>query len=406
MNILFVNRKFPGQFKHLVTALASNPNNKVMFITNDEITQIKGITKFVYKINEEVPKDCHSYLKKHEELLIHGKSAATLTLDMKKQNIKIDVIYSDTSGPGLFMKYIYPDIPMISYCDWYNRSEGADIGFDGNIPNEDDRARIRVSNSLKLIDLYSCEAFIASTDWQKSRFPKEYQDQIKVFNDGIDTEFFQPNNKSKFIIKDKNIELTSSDEVITYGTRGMEPYRGFPEFMMSVEQIQKKRPNAHIIITGEDKTYYSEQLDGNTYKRFVLEHLDLNLDKLHFVGTLSQNEYVKLLQISSVHVYLTYPYMISNSFLEAMSTGCCVVASNTQPVLEFMRDDYNGLLFDFYNTDQLIDKVEYALDNSEKLKVIRENARKTIVENYGIEKIIPQQIKYINNIINDWNKKQ
>lgn len=399
MNILFLHRSFPAQFRYIALELAKNPLNMIMFITCSETFQVRGINKLLYKLKREVPDDCHPYLRTYEESILHGQAAADILLAMKKRNIKPDIIFGHSWGSTMFVKDIFPDVPLLCYFEWFGNAEGADIGFDGRLPNEEQRERIRCNNSPLLIDLYSCDAGISPTYWQMNQFPKEFHEKIKVLHDGVDTDLCQPDKDAKFIIKDKNLELTADDEVITYATRGMETYRGFPEFMKAVEKLLKKRPKAHFVIGGEDVVYYGSKLEKGTFKEHMLKTLDIDLKRVHFVGALPFNEYIKLLQISSVHVYLTVPFILSWSFLDAMATGCCIVASNTQPVLEFMKDDYNGLLFDFYNVKQLVEKVEYALDNRDKMQTIRDNARKTIVDNYALKDILPKQLEFINSLI-------
>jgi glycosyltransferase involved in cell wall biosynthesis len=191
------------------------------------------------------------------------------------------------------------------------------------------------------------------------------------------------------------LEFTTKYEVITYATRGMEPYRGFEQFMEAVEKLLEKRPNLQVLIAGEDKVFYRGKLENASYKKLMLEKLNLDMNRVHFVGALDYVEYLKLLQISSAHVYLTVPYVLSWSTLEAMSVGCCLVASNTPPVLEVIKDNYNGLLFDFFNTNQLVEKVEYALDNKTKMQELRKNARKTITDKYSLDLCLSEQIDYI-----------
>lgn len=400
MNILFLHRNFPAQFKYLATYLANVPGNNVTFITNNDSVQIDKINKIVYPTTRNIPETTHPYLRMHEEAIIHGQCAASAALPLKTDPaLKPDIIYIHPSGPGLFMKYMFPDVPIITYCEWYYRAEGADIGFDGTPADVDTRAKLRCSNSNFLIDLYSCDAFVTPTHWQKSQFPKEFHHKIQVIHDGIDTDRCKPDDNASFLIKDKNLTLTARDEVLTYGTRGMEPYRGFIQFMEAAEYLLKKRSNLHIIVAGEDITCYGKPLENDTYKQLALRLLDFDMNRLHFVGKLNFIDYVKMLQISSAHVYSTYPYILSWSLLDAMSTGCCIVASNTAPVSEVMKDNYNGLLFDFFNPDQLAQKVEYALDNKDEMKEIRANARKTVVDNYKLENMLAQQINFINNVI-------
>lgn len=400
MNILFLHRNFPAQFRHISAALASDPNNKVVFITNNETLQLPNIHKVFYKPKREVPKNCHRYLRFYEESIIHAQATAEAALALKEQGFKPDVIYGHTWGQTMFMKDIFPDVPLLCYFEWFYNAQGGDMGFDGKVLNIDELAKLRTKNSHLLVDLYTCDAGMCPTKFQMSQFPEEFRHKIKVLHDGVDTDFCVPNQDAKFLIKDKNIELTAKDEVITYATRGMEEYRGFPQFMRAAEKLLKKRPNLQIVIGGEDRVCYGPQLLGTTYKEMMLKQLDLDLSRVHFVGGLPFNEYINLLQITSAHVYLTYPFVLSWSLLDAMSCACPIVASNTTPVLEFMQDNHNGVLFDFFNIDEQVEKIEYALDNKDKMQGLRYNARKTIVDNYALKDLLPQHIEFIKELTN------
>lgn len=398
MNILFLHRGFPAQFKHIAAELSKDSENNVTFITNQKKFHLDGVIKVVYEVTESLPQDCHPYLKLYEDSVLHGRAVAYKLLEMKKQGYVPDVIYGHHWGTTLFVKDIFPNVPLLSYNEWFYNAEGADIGFVGNAANEDEKAKVRTDNAMLLTDLCACDAAICPTEWQKSQFPKEFQDKIKIIHDGVDVDSCKPDKDAQLKIND-TLTLTANDEVVTYATRGMEPYRGFPEFMIAIKELLKVRPNAHFVIAGDDIAYYGQKIEGNSYKDVILGRLNLDMSRIHFVGTLSFDDYVKLLQISSVHVYLTYPFILSWSCLDAMACECCIVASNTPPVTEFIKDNYNGILFDFHNINQLIDKVEYALENQSKMKSIRQNARKTIVNKYALKDLLPQHIAFLKSLV-------
>lgn len=399
MNIIFLHRNFPGQFKYLATELAKSTENKVVFITDDESGQIEGVEKVLYKTNVSPSKNCHPYLKNYEDAIIHAQASADAAEKLKNNGFIPDIIYSFPWGNGMFMKDLFPNVPLISYCEWFYNSDSDDIKYSGIKLTDDEKASIRCKNSKLLIDLYSCDAGISPTEWQKSQFPKEFQKKITVLHDGIDTDYFKPNTEAKFLIQDKNIQLTAQDEIITYATRGMEPVRGFPQFMEAIEIVLEKRPNAQVVIAGEDVTCYGQKLEIGTYKQKMLQRCDIDLDRVHFVGKLSYDDYLSLLQISSAHVYLTYPYILSWSFLESMACGCCIIASNNQPVAEFMEYNSNGILTDFFDIEQIVEKIEYAINNKDKMQNIRENARKTIIDGYSLKLLLPKQIEFLKKII-------
>lgn len=400
MNILFIHRDFPAQFKYLALVLANNPGNNVVFVTEENTIQLNGINKIVYTIDQECSKNCNPCLAYYESHIIVAQAVAKAVLKLKEQGYKPDIIYGFSGwGSTLFMKDIYPDVPLISYCEWFSYAGNELSKFEGQTFTYDELEKIRCANSGLLVDLASCDAAITPTQWQKQQFPKEFHNKISVIHDGIDTETCSPNSNTKFLIKEQNLELTSNDEVITYGTRGMEFYRGFPQFMEAVEIILKKRPKAHVVIAGADITCYGPRLEKGSYKQSMLEKLDIDMNRVHFVGTVSFYEFIDLLRISSVHVYATVPYILSWSLLNAMSTGCCIVASNTKPIQEVITDNYNGLLYDFFDINQLVDKIEYALDNQDKVQEFRVNARQRVIDRYDIKNIIIEQIKFLRSFI-------
>lgn len=399
MKFLFSHRNFPGQFKNILIELGKDPTNEIVFITGTPNNiNIRGVKKFVYKLKRQVPDNCHRYLRQYEESVNHGQSAAEIAIMLREQGFYPDVIYVHPWGNSLFLKDIFPKSKKICFCEWYYNVEGADIGFDRQIINDDIKAKTRCKNASLLLDLVDCEKGIAPTYWQKSQFPKEFQDKIEVLHDGVDTEYFTPDKDAVLKIPNSDIELTAKDKVVTYATRGMEPYRGFPEFMKMVESLLKKRSDVQVVIGGEDRVCYGARLANCTFKEYMLNSLDLDMSRVHFTGGLPYGEYKKLLQISSAHVYLTYPFVLSWSLMEAMSVGCCIVASKTPPVEEVIQDNKNGLLFDFYDLQEMQKQVEYALDNQDKVQELRNNARKTIQDNYALQDLLPKQIEILKSL--------
>lgn len=400
MNILFLHRNFPAQFRHIAPILASDPNNNVVFITNNDKLNLPNIKKYQYKLKRQIPNDCHRYLRFVEESIIHGQATAEVAMALKNQGFKPDIIYGHTWGQTMFMKDVFPDVPLLCYFEWFYNAKGGDIGFDEKKPNIDELAKLRTKNSHLLIDLYSCDGGICPTKFQAKQFPKEFQHKIKVLHDGIDTNFCSPKEDTKFVIEDKNLTLTKNDEVVTYATRGMEEYRGFPQFMEAISILMKKRPNMQVVIGGEDRVCYGPQILGTTYKKRMLEKLDLDLSRIHFVGSLPFNKYVDLLRISSAHVYATYPFVCSWSLLDSMACACPIVASNTEPVTEFMTDNKTGLLFDFFNIKQEVEQIEYALEHKDEMAQYGRNARQVILDNYQLKELLPKHIEYIKSFIN------
>jgi glycosyltransferase involved in cell wall biosynthesis len=238
------------------------------------------------------------------------------------------------------------------------------------------------------------------TQWQKAQYPAEYHDKLRVIHEGIDTDVVKPDPEAFIILKKAGVRLTPKDEVITYVARNLEPYRGFHIFMRAVPEIQKRRPKAHILIVGGDEVSYGSSLPhGQTFRKRMLAEVGKDIDprRLHFLGRIPYAAYLKVLQVSSAHVYLTYPFVLSWSMLEAMAAGCLVIGSRTPPVEEAIRDGQNGLLVDFFSVWDIAERVDDVLGHSERMQAIRDKARGAVIQRYDLEKsCLPAQLQLLN----------
>ncbi len=403
MRILFLHPNFPAQFRHLATVLGSNPNNQVVFGTKNERPEwvIPGVKKALFSPSRDPHPGTHHYVRPLESAVIYGQAVYRMAEQLKTQGFVPDVIYGHSGwGPTTFTKDIYPETPLMCYFEWYYHAYGSDANFDPNDPlNADDVARIRVKNAPILIDLASCDWGVSPTYWQRSQFPPEFHSKISVVHDGVDTEYFKPEPGAKLVLP--NLDLSHVDELVTYVARGMEPYRGFPEFIEAVGYIQERRPNCHVVVVGSDRVCYGKSLpNGETYKDYMLKKVPLDLTRVHFVGSLPYGLYLKVIQASDVHVYLTRPFVLSWSMIESLSTGCLVLGSDTQPVREVITDGENGLLVDFFSPKQIADRVDEVFNHPTRMAEIRKKARETAIERYAMPHLLKRHIQLIEDVAN------
>ena len=398
MRILFLHPNFPAQFRQLAATLGKDKKNQVMFGTNRREGQIEGVTKVLYEKSRTARAETHHYVRPLENAVLEGQAVYRLAQTLREKRFSPDIVYGHSGwGPTLFVKDIFPKAKLLCYFEWFYRAHGSDADFDPSDPlNADDEARIRIKNAPILIDLYSCDRGLSPTNWQRQQFPQEFHNKIKVHHDGIDINYFQPVPGAKLVLPRTKLDLSHVDELVTYVARGMEPYRGFPQLIETISILQKKRPNCHFVIVGKNRVAYDKSLpDGKTYKDAMLEKFPLDRNRVHFTGLLPYDEYLKVLQASSVHVYLTRPFVLSWSMLEALCTGCLIVASDTPPVKELIQDGVNGLLVDFFQPQEIAARVIEALDNPARMAHIRKKARETIVDKYDLAKLLPQHLDWI-----------
>ena len=398
VRILFLHSNFPAQFRHLATTLAEDSSNQVVFGTQRRQGTLPGVHKVLYQPSRQPHQETHHYVRPFESAVLQGQAVYRMLQDLKQKGFYPDIVYAHSGwGPGLFVKDLFPRTRLCCYFEWYYHAHGSDADFDPSEPlDANDEARIRTKNAAILLDWASCDRGVTPTQWQRQQFPPEARAKLKVFHDGVDTTYFQPLPGAKLILPSLLLDLSGVDEVITYVARGMEPYRGFPQFMEAVALIQQRRPNCHVVVVGEDRVAYGKQLpNGQTYKQLMLEKLPLDLDRLHFTGLLPYDEYLQVLQASSVHIYLTRPFVLSWSMLEAMATGCLVIGSDTPPVREVITDEKNGLLVDFFSPVNIAERVDEVLDHPNRLASVRSKARETIVKKYNLSHLLPLHLQYL-----------
>lgn len=410
MNILFIHPNFPAQFRHMAGALGGDRRNRVVFATANPRPEweIKGVEKAVYTVPEAASR-AHPLARNFDTAVVKGEAVYELVKGLMVKEFYPDVVAAHSGwGTTLFLRDLLPHTPLFYFFEWYYRSHGADADFDLNEPMLEQGARnVRAKNPVILMDLEACDFGYCPTRWQASQFPTMFRHKIAVRHDGIDTDFFQPRPGARLELP--GLDLPADAEVVTYATRGMEPYRGFPQFMEAAPHILERRPKAHVVVAGADRVCYGRQLGKQggkerTWKGLMLERitprLGKALERLHFVGSLPYGQYRSLLQASSAHIYLTRPFVLSWSFLEAMASGCLVVASDTEPVREVVTDGENGLLFDFFSSGELAAKVVDGLERADDMARVRAAARRTVVERYALKKLLPGHIKIMENLAN------
>ncbi|MDC0912308.1 glycosyltransferase [Paracoccaceae bacterium] len=414
MKVLFVHQNFPGQFKSLAPALAAAGHEvSALRLGNSVKEQISSINLHQYSAHRSSTKNIHPWLTDFETKIIRAEACFSEAQKLNANGYAPDVIMAHHGwGESMFLKEIWPKVKLCIYCEFHYSARGQDIGFDPEFPAsgpESEYCRIKLKNLNNIMHFEIADAAISPTAWQASTFPASFRDKISVIHDGIDTDVARPNSKANFTLTvhgNQKIKITCSDEIITFVNRNLEPYRGYHSFMRALPKILKNRPEARILIIGGNEVSYGpppnvQKFKKTSWKEIYVDELRPQISKkdwqrIHFLGSIDYNLYLKVLQVSSCHIYLTYPFVLSWSLLEAMSIGCPIVASDTAPVKEVITDRKTGILTNFFSPEKIAKEVIELLSDTKKANELGVSSRQFIEENYDLKtKCIPKQIKLL-----------
>ncbi len=412
MRILFIHQNFPGQFKHLAPALVQQGHEVVAISNREDSPPIwNGVRIVTYRNARKTAKDIHPWLADFEPKVIRAEAVFRVALQLRQEGFMPDAVVAHPGwGDSMFIKQVWPDARLGLYCEFHYTPVGTDVGFDPEFPVDLANAgcRIALKNLGNLVHYQIADAGIAPTRWQASTFPSPFREKISVIHDGINTDAIRPNPAARLTLTGGDggeLVLDRSAEVITFVNRNLEPYRGYHVFVRSLPALLKRRPNAHVLIVGGDDVSYGDRPPpGKSWRNVFFAEVVGELTpaqraRVHFLGHVAYPTFIEMLQLSTVHVYLTYPFVLSWSLLEAMSAGCAIVASNTQPVAEVIEDGKTGLLFDFFDRDALVEGVCRLLDDPLLRKQIGDAARNVVHRQYDLKRhCLPQQLAWIANL--------
>ncbi len=375
----------------------------------------QGVEMVPYTATKSSTPKIHPWVGDFETKIIRAEACFRAALGIKEVGFTPDIIVAHHGwGESLFLKEVWPKAKMGIYCEFFYHPHGADVNFDPEFPSPDpgEACRVQLKNLNNLLHFGVADAGISPTHWQANTFPAPFKNQISVIHDGIDTESVSPNLFVSLTLKKANGEdlvLTKKDEVITFVNRNLEPYRGYHTFMRALPELLRQRPEARVLLVGADDVSYGARPDEKKYGTskwkdvFINEvrpHIsDQDWQRIHFLGHIPYQYFVPLLQLSTVHVYLTYPFVLSWSLLEAMSAGCAIVASDTLPLKEAIVHDETGLLMNFFEPKSLVASVVKLLENPSERQRLGKNARQFAQSNYDLQKVcLPQQIQWVTSL--------
>jgi glycosyltransferase involved in cell wall biosynthesis len=387
MNILFLHNNFPGQFAGLASNLASRPGFRVVAVGAETAQSLPNVELHRYRMPYFNVAATHPFARRFDVECRRTNQVLYVLTDLLASGFEPDLIIGHCGwGETLPARSVFPRAKIAIYCEFYYRPTGQDVAFDPEGPQFgiDGLVGLHCKNASTLLSIAAADIGISPTIWQKDTYPSEFHQKIRVLHEGVDTERLIPDARAKYELPG-GLRLKKGDEVLTFSARNLEPMRGYHIFMRSLPKILRARPDAQVVIVGGDGVSYgAPPPQGRSWKSIYLEEVaaSVDLDRVHFLPWLPYDDYIRILQLSCVHVYLTYPFVLSWSVVEAMALECTIVASDTAPVRELISDGVEGRLTDFHDPSALADKVTEVLAEPSRFQKLGKAARKKVSAEY------------------------
>ncbi len=380
MKYLFIHQNFPAQFVHLLRHLGAEKQHELMFITESERNHLAGVRKLIHKPARKPAEGLHPHARELELALIRADSVARSARNLRTLGFVPDIIIGHHGwGEMLHVNDVWPDAPLLGYHEYFYNMVGYDVDFDPEFPpGEEAAARIRVKNTVNLLALANPGLGQTPTHFQLETYPRWAHDKINLLEEGVHLDICKPDPDLRHrVVTLGGYKVRPHEKLVTYVVRDLEPYRGFHMIMRALPRLLAGRPDVRVILVGGDGVSYGARPAKGTWREHMLNEMEgrLDLSRVHFAGRVQYETFVKLLQRSDAHVYLTYPFVASWSLREAMSAGCAIVASDTAPVREFVHDRITGLLAPFLQPDAIADRILEILEDEPLNMRLREAAR-------------------------------
>lgn len=409
MKILFIHQNFPGQYKHLAPLLARQGHECVaLTLKVKEATTWQGVRILPYALPNRSTQSVHPWLVDFDTKVTRGEACWRAARALKERGYVPDLILAHPGwGESLFLRDVWPEARLGLYCELYHLADWPHLNFDPEFPSrapEAEPLRIRMKNINNHLHFEKAHAGISPTRFQAETFPQPFRDRITISHDGIDTLDACPAPEARLEVEGAGT-LSRADEVITFINRNLEPYRGYHVFMRALPRLLRERPHARVLIVGGDEVSYGARPPkGQTWKQIFIDEVrgqipDADWSRVHFLGRIPYDRFLALLQVSRVHVYLTYPFVLSWSLMEAMSCGAAIIAGDTAPVREVIRHDETGRLVDFFDPEALVDAVCALLEDEGARRRLGQAARDLIRARYDLHTIcLPRQVEWVNTV--------
>lgn len=399
MRILFVHHYFPGQFQRIARRYVADGHEVTAFhrgLRDGRASDpVEGVRLITYGEEVRADRQEDDVLHDVDQYVREAASVGFRAVELKENGWTPDLVYDHSGwGTGAFLHDVFPDAKHIRYCEWFfNNSAESGEFLTGERPFE---ARFMDSllNLPTLMDLARADLMIAPTEWQRRQFPDAIRRRIKIAPDGVDTDLFKPDGTASYTTPSGRT-FSAGDRVVTYVARGADPFRGFQPFIEALGIAQRRDPDLHALILGDRKVYYGPGSGREDHFDMVMRHASVDPERTHFTGVIPYEQYRRVLQVSAAHVYLTAPFVLSWSALEALAVGCAFIGSDTAPVREFVRRDREGVLVGFDDSEAIAAAIARMTGGGPEIEAMRKAARRRVMRTWTVEAALRRHLDLV-----------
>jgi glycosyltransferase involved in cell wall biosynthesis len=392
---MFIHPNFPAQFGQIAAYLSTKLRWPCTVVTSIDTTHLTlPFTHINYKVREGPQPKVFYNPPSYQDHLDH---MGAIYRGLRGQPlIRPDLVVGHTFyGTMLYLRNLYR-CPFVGYYEllpppfW---SDAMAVRKDYP-PTEGQRLANATLHTCTYLHLHAVDSAYTPTHYQLTTAPPDLQHKIRVIFDGVDCDYFRRRPAPRPLTV-QGRTYGPETRVVTYCSRGLESIRGFDIFMQTAKRIYQQLDNVVFLIAGQDKTFYGHELGHigqQSFKDYVLSKDKYDLERFHFLGLIPTDQLVGLFSASDLHFYLTVPYILSWSMMQAMATGCTILGSATAPVQEVIQHGVNGLLADFYDPDALAEQAVKVLRDPGQHRPLGEAARATILEKYELKHCTDQLV--------------
>jgi glycosyltransferase involved in cell wall biosynthesis len=403
MHVMFIHPNFPAQFGHIAQYLSTHLGWTCTFVTSIDTRHLElPFVHINYQVYEGPKPKVFNNPESLQVLLDHALAVYKGLRSVPE--VRPDLVVGHMSyGTMLYLRNLY-SCAFVGYYEllpppfWTNgmvlRPEWP--------PTEGVRLFNATFHALTYLHLHTVDAGYTPTHFQLGTAPKELQHKLRVIFDGVDADGLKRRPLARPLTF-RGVRIGPKTKVVTYVSRGLESVRGFDIFMKVAKRIGQQISDVVFLIAGQERTEYGyelQHLQGKSFKQHVLSQEQYDLERIHFLGLIPMSELVTLFSLSDLHVYLTVPYVLSWSMIQAMAAGCTVLGSATPPVQEAIDDGVQGVLRDFYDVEGLAEQALQLLGDSERSRLLGENARARALERYDQKKCLGQLVEFFTEVAN------